>query len=576
MRFTQYKVVSSGVAFGQQYFFQIALIVVLYIRVRSGLDLSDEMQHYGELTGLLETGRLFSNDLFFQQVTWIPFYPILKAYHSVAGESHLILFSRFVLAAVILATFVFGVSRLKQYGLAASTAAMGMFCCTFPLTVGNIFSIHYNVLGQIVLLLFVLELFNWDQKRLLGVGDVIKWSSLSFLAAFGHPILAISIAMMLTAALCGAGKWRSLGRLTLGLVAAAMLGLVIALLFAPLDAYLVSVNFSKGFGVGTASFSSIRSLQLMGYFVLAMILAIFFNFTVKKYVCLVLLLGVLTYTMVNFATGRISTAINEDNLVLFILITAALIGYHRSTGKDFHILNWLIIVTCVVSPIYAITSGNGPRAMIGSLMLVVPLLAALVLHGLKAERHLASTTVISNVAKVSRAFVMVALVTIYALYWTQYPYRSARWHLNDTPADAIAPMFAGLLIHPATFDYLATVKQQFANLSGQKVLITGTFPALYYALDVIPETCMFFMHSIPGGATRSALESCLADKSPRHVLYVNHSGTPLGEDPVAKVISDRYLVDQTSCNAYDIAFRAFHGTSSFRFFRAFHSCRVTD
>ena len=48
------------------------------------------MQHYGELTGLLETGRLFSNDLFFQQVAWIPFYSVLKAYYSVAGESHLI------------------------------------------------------------------------------------------------------------------------------------------------------------------------------------------------------------------------------------------------------------------------------------------------------------------------------------------------------------------------------------------------------------------------------------------------------------------------------------------------------
>jgi len=576
VRFTQHKLVSSSVAFGQQYFFHIALIVVLYIRVRSGLDMSDEMQHYGELTGLLETGRLFSNDLFFHQVAWIPFYPVLKAYYSVAGESHLILFSRFVLAAVVFATFVFGINCLKRYGLAPSTAAMGMFCCTFPLTVGNIFSIHYNVLGQIVLLLFVLGLFNWDRERLLGAGDVTRWASLPFLAAFGHPILAIAIAMMLIAGLCGAGKWRSLKRLMLGLVGAAAVGFAVALLFAPLDAYLESVAFSKGFGVGTASFNSVPSLRLMGYFVLAMILAIFFNFTGKKYLCLVLLLGVLAHTAVNFATGRISTAISEDNLVLFILMAAALIGYLRSTGKDRHIVNWLIIVTFVISSIYAITSGNGPRAMIGSLMLVAPLLAALAMHDLKADRHLAGNIVINYVASLSRVLVMVALVAIYVLYWTQYPYRSARWYLNDMPADTIAPMFSGLLIHPATFEYLAVVKQQSANLSGQKVLITGTFPALYYALDVIPETCMFFMHSIPSGATRSALESCLAGKSPQHVLYITHPDTPLGEDPVAQVISDLYPVNQASCNAYDIAFRAFHGTSSFRYFRSFHSCTVTD
>lgn len=571
---TQHQLFSSSVAFGQKYFFHLALIVVLYIRVRSGLDMSDEMQHYGELTGLLETGRLFSNDLFFQQVAWIPFYSLLRTYYSVAGESHLILFSRFVLALVVFATFVFGINCLKRYGLAPSTAAKAMFCCTFPLTVGNIFSIHYNVLGQIVLLLFVLGLFNWNRERLLGAGDVIRWSSLPLLAAFGHPILAIAIAMMLIAGLCGAGKWRSLKRLMLGLVGAAAAGLAVALLFAPLDAYLESVAFSKGFGVGTASFNSISSLSLMGYFVVVMTLAIFFNFTGKKYLCLVLLLCVLAYTAVNFATGRISTAISEENLALFILIVGALIGYLRPTGKDRQIVNWLIIVTCVISSIYAITSGNGPRAMIGSLMLVTPLLAALALHDLKADLHQAGNIAINYITSLSRVFVMVALVAIYVLYWTQYPYRSARWYSNDMPADTIAPMFSGLLIHPATFEYLAAVKEQSADLRGHKVLITGSFPALYYALDVIPETCMFFMHSIPSGATRSALESCLTSKSPQHVLYVTHPNTPLGDDPVMKVVSDLYPVDQTSCNTYEIAFRAFHGTSSFRYFRSFQSCKV--
>ncbi len=41
------------------------------VRVFHGLDFNDEMQYYGELVALTQSGRLFSADLFVQQMVYL-------------------------------------------------------------------------------------------------------------------------------------------------------------------------------------------------------------------------------------------------------------------------------------------------------------------------------------------------------------------------------------------------------------------------------------------------------------------------------------------------------------------------
>ena len=548
------------------YLFHAALLPVLYFRIRSGVDLTDEMQHYGELTGLLATGRLFSTDLFFQQTAWIPFYPILKPFHALFGESHLILFARTLLAALIVAIYLRGFASLRRFGLGATFSAMGMFCATFAVTWGNIFSIHYNTVAQIVLLIFALKLFNWDPESRLSAGDVLQWSFLPFLAAFGHPVIAISIALMMTAWLCGTGNWQNVKRLIAGFFVAATAGLAVTFLFTTPAAIFESLTFSKGFDVGRAIFGSTDSMALIGLFLLAMSAALFVNIPVKKHLCLAIFLITLVFTVVSFATGMSSVAITETNTRSFILMTASLTGFLRSSGHHRQLVMRLATVIFVMSMVYGVTSGNGPRTMMASLALIMPLLSVLALHDLKDNGLIKG-----NIGAVSRSVVMIGLTAMFVLYWTQYPYRTARWYLNDTPAGALSPMFSGLHIHAETFEYLSAVKRQFADLRNQKVLITGRYPILHYVLETIPETCMFFMHTIPDGQANVALKTCLKTKHPERILFVDDPSTP---KEVANAVVNLYAVDYESCHRYNAVFPVFHGMTGYHQNSTYLSCSV--
>ena len=52
-----------GLAFLLSFF---SLIGILVIRTTLGVDISDEMQYYGQIYSFIETNELFQNDLFFK------------------------------------------------------------------------------------------------------------------------------------------------------------------------------------------------------------------------------------------------------------------------------------------------------------------------------------------------------------------------------------------------------------------------------------------------------------------------------------------------------------------------------
>ena len=49
----------------------------LYLQIFYGLDLTDESQHYLQIKSLIENSDLFQNDLFYQQVVYLLFYPAI-------------------------------------------------------------------------------------------------------------------------------------------------------------------------------------------------------------------------------------------------------------------------------------------------------------------------------------------------------------------------------------------------------------------------------------------------------------------------------------------------------------------
>ena len=52
------------------------LLILQYLRASYELDFSDEMQYYGQVDALLESGKLFTTDLFFNNLFIFSFIPL--------------------------------------------------------------------------------------------------------------------------------------------------------------------------------------------------------------------------------------------------------------------------------------------------------------------------------------------------------------------------------------------------------------------------------------------------------------------------------------------------------------------
>lgn len=100
------------------------LSLIFFIRTTRGLDLTDEMQYYGEIRGLIETGRLFSNDLFIQQSVYILLYPLFYLYHLTFGLDGLVLFGRLLMSILTASVFAYAYRKLLALEFSRSIASL--------------------------------------------------------------------------------------------------------------------------------------------------------------------------------------------------------------------------------------------------------------------------------------------------------------------------------------------------------------------------------------------------------------------------------------------------------------------
>src|SRR6218665_3549739 len=118
----------------------LGLMAVLFIRCWRGLDITDEMQYYGQILGLVESGRFFSSDLFIQQLVYLLFYPAFKVHHLVLGEVGFVLFGRVVLALLLIALYACVRKELLRLGAGRWPAGLAAFAVTFAVPFHGIFA----------------------------------------------------------------------------------------------------------------------------------------------------------------------------------------------------------------------------------------------------------------------------------------------------------------------------------------------------------------------------------------------------------------------------------------------------
>ena len=135
----------------------------LVLNVFLGLDLTDEMQYYGQVKGLLDTNRLFSNDLFIQQTIYLLFFLYSKSMNTFLDKG-LVIFSRFIVFIISLSVTFYAYlqfNKLSNKTIVNLFAALSL--CLSIFFTGN-FSLNHNSASQILWILFLLNFLNWEEK----------------------------------------------------------------------------------------------------------------------------------------------------------------------------------------------------------------------------------------------------------------------------------------------------------------------------------------------------------------------------------------------------------------------------
>lgn len=546
----------------------IALGVTLIARIFLILDFTDEQQYYGELIGLLQTNRLFSNDLFVQQTVWLLYYPFIKPYYSLLGEFGLIVFARSLLALTIIVFFFWATKKLTALGISTAIASWCSVAMSFSFFTGNVFAISYNSIGLLALAVFCLKFIAWEQENWSNLRHVLAWAAIPFLAAFAHPTIAIVITLLTIGRVVLGRSWVMLGRLLVFYALAVGTGLFIAVYFAPFEDYMLALEFSKGFGVGTTFFSSNTEINRYLISCALLITGAVVALPVRSVLPALAALGYGAYLCLMFVVGKIAYGISYDTLqamsILMMLLFLTL-----NTSSTWRSKSRLMALLVLISgSVYAMTSGNGVRAMLGPMFIAFPILTACA-----ASCTAESFAKQPRLAPVYGLLLPVISVVLMVSYWSYFPYRSATWFHSNYAPEETSPMLAGLRMGKNGVELLNSAKTEFRQLAGQRVLLTGYAPVLYFSLETTPETCMFFMHSLHTDVSRSALTSCLNKKRPDVVVMINYgraSGPILAINQLVKSV---YTL--TDCTDSVLPIATYGGRGSSRLSNTtFTKCRV--
>lgn len=547
------------------------LVAVLFFRVSSGFDHTDEMQYYGQLIGLLEQGRLFSNDLFVQQTVWLPLYPVFWLYYFFLGEAYLIVFARAFMALMIFGLFVFAVNRFRKLEFDMALASLTAFCLTFAVTHHNIFAVSYNTLSQFLWIGFLLHYLDWRPDQKSALENYFVPAALSFLAAFAYPPSAVIMAFLIIIRHLAERRWHIIPPLLAVYAICIFAGGGLALWFATPDAFLRALTFSQGYGVGGAIFSHrdvLMTFSMLIFFLFASMFVPKHRFADLYIYFAFAMLVALGWRVVS---GDVRSLGATASIILQAMACGAFSAYLGAIGENRQ-ARWLVVSLIAASIGFVLTSSNGFAAMYASVGLVLPFLMLLGLHHFGLRLGFGK----SGFAKIS-ALPPILLSFILLLSWSAHPYRSLPWYQHTQAVAGIAPIFAGLRADPQTLEFFGFAQNTFKQVSDKKVLIAGRYPSLYFALNVQPTTCMFYMHSIGSPQSADALTGCLRDKPmPEYVLLISHDEKDPFYPNLRTMLSGALGLKPSNCVEFRHENTGFYGSIPYARTDIYNLCQTFD
>lgn len=484
----------------------------LISRVFMGIDFTDEMQHYGELASLVETGNLFQVDLFLQQAMYIFLYPVFRLYYLVAGGwDHLVIVGR------IFMLLAYGVAAwLAYHRLATGSArypgwvAASLVLAWLPF---NILSPYYNALAGLLISLIV---FVWSAETRSKTYLVVSTLAVSMLCVT-YPTLGLAVGALLVSDELFARRFRLAVWMVMLLVGFGSLWLAILWSMTESVADIRdAVAFSKAFGVGY-TFSSPKHMLVLSVIV---VVGLIFSYLGTKQVSanralnarIALPLGLLLSWWLALRDGWFL-------VVLLYLGVLFLLRYMPVDVPEKRQIARLGVFGLLIGAVGALTSSNGVINMAIGAGAALPYLAGLLLKGCatdSCDRNKAGT--LRPVHFV--VFVGVLLVANNVLH----PYRDEPvWRLGHS-MDGV-PAFRGIIGSEekrVAIELIQGLASARAPLEGKTLLVVGPQPWVYFALGAIPKTPMLFMHYSGGvAATDIVADRLSSQERPDRILVVS-------------------------------------------------------
>ena len=504
----------------------------LVLHVFVGLDFTDEMQYYGEITSLVRTGKFFQDDLFVQQLGYLWVWPFFKL-HALAFPDHayLIVFARllFVIAYAAVGAWFWRATTLSGgFSPAQKLTGLAVFFAWVPF---QLFAFSYNTFAYLSI---VALLATWLAREQLGLRRyaVITAGLLTVLTYSYPPAGLVLIAVAVVEA------WRRTGRATalrlLGFTAAAG-GTVLALILlrhgkAFIDDLVVSARFSGGFSGG-------QMFRNPLHIVAWCIVALGGGLLVAR------LCAQAPVPVTTAETGTARTA--HSALIIATLVVLLLFGVRWATGfvAPFWFVGLLLALATAVRPgdpravadlsavglllglLFAISGGDGMINFGTGSAAALPFLA------LYCARHLDTRAPALPSWLRAAAVPLVAIMLL--LNGAFHPYREQRGFAGFRPVRGV-PAFAGIWTSPTKIETIETFGRLCppGSLRGKRLLVAGPHGWLYFTTGAEPATCMFFMH-FTADADKQDVYDLIAQRTfragpPDAIFLTNFVPPPLG------------------------------------------------
>jgi hypothetical protein len=483
------------------------------LRVFHGVDFNDEMQYYGEILALLETGKLFSSDMFLQQAVYVLFYPLLKLQYATFGTDSLILLGRIDFAAFIVWIYFRVRGALVEAGVALLAAALAALAVTLAIPLYNIYAISYNNVTLGILALCYAEAFLWQRES--GRPSAAFWSTAVACLFVAYPPMGIAIAAVVWTRLVWERDWQRIRNFGTWFVASfAVAGLVLGQ-FATFAEYLEAIRFSREFSVGQTIFrtglptlAGLCCLLVAGLALTSGDAPEWVTDSAKRKT------NATRYFIV--ALSLVAALDAVAHAVWFASVVCVVTAFALTAWPDGHdhrvTRTWTTVLFVVSVAVMAGTSSNGLKQIHGPAMLAGPFFVATALlgpvsgHGQPFFRRAGA-----------EAFGP-SLVLVFLAIYLANPYRDESiWHQN-TSIDG-APAFRYLRVTPEKAAAINAARTMLSDIPRRsRLLVLGAHPWLYFATDTMPDTDMVFMHFTGGMGAYEILAARLEGRRPDFVV----------------------------------------------------------